>query len=435
MVHEIQKSNLSIDEIETMLPQMASMFLDELAVHHDPENLTPQNNIAFKSDLHQRVRYLRFPDANRPGIEKANLRRGVTRSKKRSGPAYRREDQFTLLRESVLNLSHAYNNILMGISGYLTLINMEAAPSSDTQDRCQQIEHLIQTGGNLINLIFGYLVERRLTARRLQLVQLFGEFDLCSKPEYYGIDVDEFKKNMRRIAAFHHQSKIFAAVARVMKQLLSWIKDQILSLHALNSADDQLHSRLKVTDDLLDRGFKMVQDLRYHAGDIAPVIRRMSLRALIEKHIRRFKTNTPRINLWLDFPSRWPWIHADRRQIDYAIQQVIDNAVQAMPGKGSLSIRVRTLDEEIPSQRCAVHSGGDYIVITISDSGQGMDIHTQGRIFQPFCKVNAVSLNRLGLGLSAASGILKCHGGYIQVRSAPGSGTRVMIYLPIGKIV
>lgn len=416
-----------------MLPEMTAMFFDGFASHMPDGGVTEQPDIRLKSDLKSRVQFLRLPvnpveRRQSPGTIKDEA---TTRHGKPALEVYHREDQFTQLRSFILNLSHAYNNLLMGALGQATLIKMELKDDPETIAHLNHMEHLIHTGANLTNLIFGYLVERRLSARRLQLIQLFGEFELCSHEEQHCIDIQRFKQNMRRVAALNDQPKIIAAVARVIGQLLSWLKDESTTLSALNAENSRIRGRLETIDGLLDRGFGIVQDLKYYARDNRPVIRRMSLRTLVQEKIEQFRLCYTHVVILEDLPKRWPWIFADRRQIAYAIGKVFENAVQAMPCGGRLSIRVRTLTNELPSDRCAVHSGGDYVVVTIADSGFGMDINTQARIFQPFFKIKADGISHHGLGLPAAGGIIKSHGGFIQVRSSPGKGSRFKIYLPI----
>ena len=117
--------------------------------------------------------------------------------------------------------------------------------------------------------------------------------------------------------------------------------------------------------------------------------------------------------------------------MEAALSALIENAIQAMGSGGKLHIGAQMLYDESPAERCAVHGGGDYAVISVGDTGCGMDRATQARIFEPFYTKRRQRSNTSGLGLSAACGIVKAHGGYIQVRSIPGEGSTFKIYLPV----
>src|SRR5262249_2428455 len=104
------------------------------------------------------------------------------------------------------------------------------------------------------------------------------------------------------------------------------------------------------------------------------------------------------------------------------------NARQAMPSGGRLVIRTMSL--EVGTGRPAPHADvppGAYVVLTVIDTGVGMDPETQQRIFEPFFTTKGEGT---GLGLSPAYGIVRQSGGHIFVDSAPGQGTCFSIYLP-----
>ena len=121
---------------------------------------------------------------------------------------------------------------------------------------------------------------------------------------------------------------------------------------------------------------------------------------------------------------------SDSNQLENAILNLAINARDAMPGGGQLIIEARnvTLDAAYAS-RMLDATAGDYVEISVTDTGQGMDAKTVSKAFEPFFTTKPIGQGT-GLGLSMIYGFLRQTGGHASIYSVPGEGTSVKMYLP-----
>lgn len=337
---------------------------------------------------------------------------------------------YATIRTFILGLSDAFNNLLMGMWGNLSLINMTIDASHPIYERVAKVEQLIQNGSALINGVFGYLGERRAIAKKIRLNLLLQEINESIPIDGQRIKRDIVNASRASASGVNYSALIGGSLARMLTQLTNHIQRHCIQISAQKQITKAIRTRLQTINRLLQRAFYIIYQLEMYAGLHSPNQKRLHLKPLVRKQIERFEKLHPALNLSFTATPRLPSIRGDRAMLVYALVQILENAANAMPGGGDLSIDIRALNSEFPQNRCVAYRWVDSIVVTISDSGHGMDLNTLLHIFNPFFTGRRNS-NRLGMGLAAAWGIVKAHGGYIHVRSKVGLGSTFKIYLPL----
>ena len=155
---------------------------------------------------------------------------------------------------------------------------------------------------------------------------------------------------------------------------------------------------------------------------------------VIGKSASMFGRTKKEIRIHTDLaPDIWT-VEVDRGQIEQALLNLYVNAWQAMPRGGDLYLKTENviLDTEFVKNKPYKVEAGDYVKITVTDTGVGIDKETRERIFEPFFTTKEMGRGT-GLGLASVYGVIKNHEGYINVYSEVEQGTTFTIYLPASR--
>lgn len=197
---------------------------------------------------------------------------------------------------------------------------------------------------------------------------------------------------------------------------------------------DAQHGYLDQILSAADRAVRLTGSLLAFSRKQIVDLRQVSLREIItrlEQLLQRVIGEDIELKTHLS-PHEAP-VLADSGQLEQVLMNLCANARDAMPQGGTLMIETEMVefDEEYIKSH-AFTKAGKYMLVSISDTGSGMDELTKVKIFEPFFTTKEVGKGT-GLGLSMAYGIIRQHDGYINVYSEAGRGTTFKIYLPIGE--
>jgi signal transduction histidine kinase len=413
------------------LSVVTTLFIEGMAI--DQQNDQVLHNKPFRAhtgEPHDQVMKLPLPyskETEAIALKEYGTRKAYSHNNKRRT---RREETSRTLRTLILGLSDAFNNLLMGIWGNLSLINLTIDKSNPVSQRVSEMEQLIQNGAALINGIFGYLGERRVVAKNIRLNQLIQEINDSLPVDGVRIKNDIIQASLIYPSGHNSNAIIAASLARMLEQFMERIQHHHHLILEENTLAKTLRDRFNTVERLMHRAWEIISRLKLYVGMSKCRAKKMSVRALTKKIAKQFAKKNPHLKISLEIAQKLPLIHADRSMLQFVLNQLMENAAHAMPDQGNLNVDVRALSSETPQNRCVAYRWADSIVVTVTDTGHGMDLNTLLHIFDP-CFTGSRSTSRLGMGLAAAWGIIKTHDGYIHVRSKIGHGSTFKVYLPV----
>ncbi len=180
-----------------------------------------------------------------------------------------------------------------------------------------------------------------------------------------------------------------------------------------------------------ERAAQLVRQLLFFSRKVEAVRRPVNLNQEVEQVLKILERTIPRM-IEIEFhPGNLLWaVNADSVQMEQVLLNLGSNAKDAMSDGGKLIIETKnvTLDEEYARDHIGV-SPGNYVLMTVSDTGHGMDQETLEHLFEPFYTTKDIGQGT-GLGLASVYGIVKSHEGNITCYSEIGQGTSFKIYLP-----
>jgi two-component system cell cycle sensor histidine kinase/response regulator CckA len=162
-------------------------------------------------------------------------------------------------------------------------------------------------------------------------------------------------------------------------------------------------------------------------------VRVLDCNRLVRETAEAFGRTRKEIVIRLELEEGLAPVEGDLGQLEQLLLNLLVNAGDAMPGGGELTLSSRGCGHEQISAGPFKPREGRYVRLAVRDTGVGMDARTRERIFEPFFTTKEMGRGT-GLGLASVYGIVKGHGGYIEVDSAPGRGSEFRVFLPASSV-
>jgi len=186
---------------------------------------------------------------------------------------------------------------------------------------------------------------------------------------------------------------------------------------------------LKGIEDDIESAADLTRQLLGFARSGKYEVRPTDLNEVIKKQNRMFGRTKKEISIRGKYEKDLWSVEVDRGQFEQVLLNLYINAWQAMPGGGDLYLETENVTLDQTDVKPFSIEPGRYVKISVTDTGVGMDKETREKIFEPFFTTKEMGRGT-GLGLASAYGIIKNHGGFINVYSEKGHGTTFNIYLP-----
>ena len=179
-----------------------------------------------------------------------------------------------------------------------------------------------------------------------------------------------------------------------------------------------------------DRGAGLTKQLLGVSRDREPSLQVFDLGGLVQDDQRMLRRLIGEdVRLEVTPPSETARVEGDRAQLGQVLMNLAANARDAMPQGGTLTIETRTVTLSAADASERGVPAGRYAVVTVTDTGSGMDPATLDRVFEPFFTTKAEGKGT-GLGLATVDAAVRRNGGFVAVDSVPGEGTTFAVHLP-----
>ena len=257
------------------------------------------------------------------------------------------------------------------------------------------------------------------------------------QPDYILVintDVSEKRRTEEQLFRAQRLESIGTLAGGIAHDLNNILSPILMSVGMLKlrNTDAETAKWLDMIEKNTQRGSSLVQQVLTFARGLKGERVAVQVRHIVKDLVKVLSETLPKnIEVKYDVPADLPVISADPTQIHQVLMNLSINARDAMPDGGTISIEASRVNIDENYARMSPDAvPGEQIVIAVSDTGFGMPPDVKKQIFDPFFTTKDIGRGT-GLGLSTVLTIVKSHGGFINVYSEPGKGSRFSIYFPV----
>lgn len=241
----------------------------------------------------------------------------------------------------------------------------------------------------------------------------------------------KLEKQLRHTQKMEAVGNLAGGIAHDFNNLLHAINGYTQLLLLKRTGKSEGYKELKQIEKTAARAAKLVQQLLTFSRKADTKRKTINLNKELEQGKKILERTIPKmISITLEPAPDLKKIHADPTQLEQVFLNTGSNAADAMPDGGEFKIKTENiyLDENFCNVNTSVKPG-EYVLLTISDTGHGMNKEVLSHIFEPFYTTKELGKGT-GLGLASVYGIVQNHGAYITCKSETGKGTVFQIYFP-----
>lgn len=242
-------------------------------------------------------------------------------------------------------------------------------------------------------------------------------------------EAKKMKEHLKQVERLEAIATLAGGIAHDFNNLLMVIQGTVSMLIYETHESDPHYRHFVNIDKQVERGARLTKQLLGYARKGKYDVKVLNLNDIIREEAETLRQTRKDIRVHYHLADDLRNVEADTYQMEQVFMNLFINASDAMSAGGDLTLSTKNIPAEDIPDKLGNDRTGNYILFTVEDTGIGMDRKTMDRIFEPFFTTKEVHKGT-GLGLASVYGILKSHGGTIDVDSEPGAGSRFMIYLP-----